>query len=362
MTLRGFSWKKNPLKVYFMYLSGLWYFGALGEQLKPGQHLNIELLGQPILLARGFDGEVFALRDICPHRGILLSTGRLLEKDGQTQVECPYHGWRFGSDGKCAGIPSLTKQQSLTRDLSKIKTKNFHVCEQQGLIWIYQGDEKPTDKPIWVDLVGAATPKLSTTTVFNCHVDHAVIGLMDPAHIAYIHRQWWWRTEKSMHEKSKNFGPVERGFTMLPHTPSSNSFLYRLLGAKPETEIRIQLPGVRVEYIKIAEKYVVGFTAITPVNEDKSQITIALYWDHPVMSLLPNALLRKGLDTFVGQDRDAVNAQQKGLAYNPKLMLIHDSDVQAKWYFSLKKAWELSQKSGTAFQNPVKPKTLEWRS
>lgn len=345
-----------------MYLSGLWYFGALSGQLKPGKHLHVELLGRPVLIARGFDGKVFALRDICPHRGILLSTGRLLEKDGQTQVECPYHGWRYDSNGRCAAIPSLTAEQAKSRDLSKIRTQKFYVCEQQGLIWVYQGEGRPKDQPISVDLIGDATPKLVTSTTFNCHVDHAVIGLMDPAHIAYIHRQWWWRTEKSMHEKEKKFGPVPRGFTMLPHIPSSNSFLYRLLGAKPETEIRFQLPGIRVEYIRMEKKYVVGFTAVTPVNENHSQITIALYWNHPVMSLVPNVLLRKALNTFVGQDRDAVNAQQAGLRYDPKLMLIHDADVQAKWYFALKKAWKTAEETGAAFQNPVQPKTLHWRS
>ncbi|PHR63145.1 MAG: 2Fe-2S ferredoxin [Robiginitomaculum sp.] len=345
-----------------MFLSDLWYFGATSAQLAAGQHLHVELLGQPVLIGRGFDGKVFALRDICPHRAILLSGGRLVEQQGETLVECPYHGWRFTTGGQCAGIPSLTTQQAASRDISKIGTKSFHVREQQGLIWVYQGEGEPDHEPIRLDMVGDTTPKLTTSTVFDCHVDHAVIGLMDPAHIGFIHRQWWWRTEKSMHEKSKKFGPVERGFTMLPHVPSSNSFLYRLLGSKPQTEIRFQLPGIRVEYIEVGGLHVVGFTAVTPVNQNKTRISISMYWDHPVMGLFPKALVKKGLDVFVGQDRDAVNAQQKGLAYDPKLMLIHDADVQAKWYFSLKKAWENAKKSGTEFNNPVQAKTLHWRS
>ena len=57
-----------------------------------------------------------------------------------------------------------------------------------------------------------------------------------------------------------------------------------------------------------------------------------------------------------------VNLQQMGLAYDPTLMLVEDSDTQAKWYFSLKKAWAKSCESGAAFVNPVKAKTLRWRS
>ncbi|VAV94923.1 Vanillate O-demethylase oxygenase subunit [hydrothermal vent metagenome] len=345
-----------------MILSELWYFGAFGQQIEPGEHLHVELAGQPLFIGRDFAGQAFAVRDICPHRGILLSTGKLIQKKGQTSIECPYHGWRFGTDGRCVAIPSLTREQAKTKDVSKIATRGYPVRERQGLIWVYIGENQPDMEPITLDLVGETAPKMRLATQFDCHVDHAVIGLMDPAHIAYIHRQWWWRTEKSMHEKAKQFGPVPFGFSMLPHTPSANSFLYRLLGAKPETEIRFQLPGIRVEYIKVGDKYVVGFTAVTPINETSSRISIGLYWDHPVVSLFPKWLIRKGLSIFVGQDRDAVNAQQKGLAYNPDLMLIHDADVQAKWYFALKKAWLQAQKTGAPFQNPVQAKTLKWRS
>ena len=87
-----------------------------------------------------------------------------------------------------------------------------------------------------------------------------------------------------------------------------------------------------------------------------------VYWNHPLLNIVPKGLLRKGIETFVGQDRDAVNAQQVGLAYDPKLMLIHDSDVQAKWYFALKRAWTKHRESGETFKNPVKPATLRWRS
>jgi phenylpropionate dioxygenase-like ring-hydroxylating dioxygenase large terminal subunit len=46
------------------------------------------LLGEPVLLARRLDGSMFALRDLCPHRGIPLRFGRF---DGDT-VQRGYHG------------------------------------------------------------------------------------------------------------------------------------------------------------------------------------------------------------------------------------------------------------------------------
>jgi hypothetical protein len=65
---------------------------------------------------------------------------------------------------------------------------------------------------------------------------------------------------------------------------------------------------------------------------------------------------------FLQQDIDAVNKQQDGLKYDPSLMLIRDSDTQAKWYFALKKEWQNHQHEGTPFTHPVKETELSWRS
>ena len=90
------------------------------------------LLGEPVLLGRLKSGEAFALRDICPHRGVPLSAGRILANN---TVECPYHGWRFKKDGACSKIPSLTGHEDL--DEENIRVRSYPVREQDGLIWVY---------------------------------------------------------------------------------------------------------------------------------------------------------------------------------------------------------------------------------
>jgi hypothetical protein len=65
---------------------------------------------------------------------------------------------------------------------------------------------------------------------------------------------------------------------------------------------------------------------------------------------------------FLRQDRDIIVKQQRGLRHDPSLLLINDADVQAKWYFRLKKAHAKSLESGMPFENPVRETTLRWRS
>ena len=72
-------------------LRQIWYYALPGSRLRPGQTVPRVFLGEPILIGRDRTGAVFALRDLCPHRGIPLSEGRF---DG-AEVECRFHGWRF---------------------------------------------------------------------------------------------------------------------------------------------------------------------------------------------------------------------------------------------------------------------------
>src|SRR4051812_719822 len=96
------------------FLTDIWYFTALSSDLKPGKLARYELLGEPVLLGRSPRGDLFALRDICPHRAAPLSAGHFHEEtSGATTVECPYHGWRFGRDGACTAIPSLVADQAM---------------------------------------------------------------------------------------------------------------------------------------------------------------------------------------------------------------------------------------------------------
>ena len=52
-----------------------WYYAAPARSLRRGRLLARQMLGEPIVLGRAKNGAVFALRDICPHRGMPLSAG-----------------------------------------------------------------------------------------------------------------------------------------------------------------------------------------------------------------------------------------------------------------------------------------------
>ena len=346
-----------------IFLTNLWYMAGLSASLKPLGLRREMLCGEPVLLARGKDGRAFALRDICPHRAAPLSAGRF--KDGS--VECPYHGWRFRPDGQCAHIPSVLQESSI--DVARIHVQSYPCREQDGLIWVYfAADPKASAAPVLDPpripigaADGHAIPRFVEAQLFPCEVDHAVVGLMDPAHGPFVHRAWWWRSEASIHAKAKHHAPSLRGFTMVSHPPSANSFFYKVLGGGLTTEIRFELPSLRFEHIRAGKREVLGFTAVTPQDATHTLVTQVFYWNSPWLAGF-KPFFRPFARAFLAQDRRIVELQNEGLKFAPPQMLIQDADVPAIWYHRLKKTWAESVESGKPFENPVQERTLRWRS
>ncbi|HEX2594583.1 MAG TPA: aromatic ring-hydroxylating dioxygenase subunit alpha [Rhizomicrobium sp.] len=342
-----------------LFLRDLWYFGALSRDIKTGDLKRMMLLGEPVVVGRMKNGEAYALRDICPHRGVPLSAGKALSDN---TVECPYHGWRFKTDGVCALIPSTVDGQDNINP-ENIRVRAYPVREQDGLIWIYVGANEraaPKNEPPRVP-VPNAVPRWIESQTFACGIDHAVIGLMDPAHAPYVHGRWWWRVKPR--EKTKNYGPLPNGFVMLRHAPSKTA--YKILGgANVSTEITFELPSTRFENIEgtIFGRHILvtGLTVCTPVDANTTQVTQIFFWPAWLSFIKPFFMVLG--PTFLGDDRRIVELQKQGLAFNPKLMLIQDSDVPAMWYHRLKKAWAEHTDTGAPFVNPVKERTLRWRS
>jgi phenylpropionate dioxygenase-like ring-hydroxylating dioxygenase large terminal subunit len=359
------------------WLYGYWYPALRSDEVRGTRTAKAMLLGVPLLLGRTAEGEAFALRDTCPHRGIPLSYGRF---DGR-EVECSYHGWRFEPrSGQCRAIPSLPEGASLKVD--RIYATAFPSREADGFFWVFAPEPGPRGsaaKPLAGELPEVPrVPSFSDRYVLThlaadlpCSVDHGIIGLMDPAHGPFVHQSWWWRSRDSIHEKEKRFEPIPEGFRMSAHAPSSNSAPYRLMrlagvepGSSIETTIDFVLPNRRYEVVRSGKAWFSTLTTVTPVTADRCRIDVRAAWNLFLWAtplVLP--IGRFFGKRFVRQDQRTMEKQAEGLRYNPSLMLIDDADRPAKWYFALKDARVQAQRTGQAFKHPMAgPVTLRWRS
>jgi phenylpropionate dioxygenase-like ring-hydroxylating dioxygenase large terminal subunit len=341
---------------------GDWYPAARVETLKRGKTSTALLLGVPLLLGRKSDGSVFAMKDLCPHRGIPLSAGWF---DGD-QVQCKYHGWKFEPcSGQCTEIPSLTSFDVLQP--AKIYATSYPCEEQDGYAWVYlpeAGSGKLKGELPPVPELPKFSPKFRAahlTADLPCNVDHGIIGLMDPAHGPFVHQAWWWRSRASIHQKTKHFEPIPEGFRMSAHAPSGNSAPYKLLGVYGEpitTTIDFVLPNRRYETIRCGDKWFSSLTTVTPITPSTCRIDVIAAWNVFYRVPFVTSIATFFGARFVRQDQETMVEQAHGLKFHPALMLIDDADKPAKWYFALKQA--RLAKSGT---HPLSgPVELHWRS
>jgi phenylpropionate dioxygenase-like ring-hydroxylating dioxygenase large terminal subunit len=348
------------------FLWDFWYPALRSTEIVGQRLATAMLLEVPLVLGRTSDGKVFAMRDSCPHRGIPLSYGRF---DGKA-VECSYHGWRFDAcSGRCIEIPSRTDQD-------KIKTERIfavhYACEEHdGYVWVFM--QSPGARAVDIANI-PTTPRLATFSEkfkimhlacdLPAHVDHGIIGLMDPAHGPFVHQSWFWRSRGSIHEKQKQFEPIPNGFRMSPHSPSSNSLPYQMLkkrtGEPVTTTIDFILPNRRLEEIHSGKLWFSSQTTVTPVRRDLCRIDFVAAWN---LFFLPVSIFRIFGKIFLRQDQETMIQQAEGLKHNPHLMLIDDADRPAKWYFALKSNLIESRRTGETLPHPMGgPVTLHWRS
>ncbi len=109
-----------------------WYPAGWADQLKPSQVMPMVIWQQAIAIYRDEQGQLHALEDACPHRGVALHKGAV---HGQ-HLACPYHGWEFDGSGACVHIPYLPKEQKLPC----AQARSYPVQERYGLIWVFPGD------------------------------------------------------------------------------------------------------------------------------------------------------------------------------------------------------------------------------
>lgn len=81
----------------------VWQMAAREEEIpEPGDFVEYEVVGQSILIVRQEDGSVKALHNACRHRATQLAVGTGRFPGGQ--IACPFHGWRWKTDGQCSHI------------------------------------------------------------------------------------------------------------------------------------------------------------------------------------------------------------------------------------------------------------------
>ena len=114
----------------FPYPLNAWYVAAWDHEITR-TILARTIAGRPLALYRTEDGRPVALADACWHRLAPLSLGKLV---GPDEIQCPYHGIRYDSAGRCTSMPA---QETINPSAT---VPSFPLVERYRYVWIWLGD------------------------------------------------------------------------------------------------------------------------------------------------------------------------------------------------------------------------------
>ncbi|WP_144140863.1 aromatic ring-hydroxylating dioxygenase subunit alpha [Paraburkholderia sp. BCC1884] len=162
-------------------LRNTWYAAAWSSEIS-ATPMRRQILEENIVLFRTSSGQVVALQNMCPHRFAPLHLGKVIDE----VIECPYHGLRFNTDGRCVFNPDLDGQ---TPDAARVR--KFPIVEKYGISWIWMGDLDREDAQLIPKLSALEIPDLYRPVTGYLHVRSNYLymtdNLVDLAHLLVVH-------------------------------------------------------------------------------------------------------------------------------------------------------------------------------
>jgi len=297
------------------YPRNTWWVAARGDEVGR-EPMARWILDRNVLLYRRETGEVVAMENRCPHRWAPLSEGKLVGD----LIQCPYHGMRFGPDGRCAHIPSQDA-------IGATRINVYPVRESAPYVWIWMGDPSRIDEyDAPADLSWATDPQWtvgggSMEVASNYMLLHD--NLMDLTHFAFVHAESLqledWITPPSVASTETTVTFEQRFerrklapfFAMMMETApgqladravNRGSWLSPALHAGIEQfEFDTPTPGGRSSFtFRIAH-------AVTPIDADRCRYYFVLGWD---VLKPPGAgeMLAAGAAAVFDEDRTMIEA------------------------------------------------------
>lgn len=158
-----------------------WYVVLQSRELKKGKVLGMTRMGEKMVFWRDASGQPVCQADFCPHRGVALSIGCLVED----HIQCPFHGFEYDASGKCVLVPANGKSSEPPKAL---KVVAYQARELHGYIYIWWGDEQQVYPELpWFDDLDDSFTTSDLVDHWTVDYSRAIENQLDVFHIPFVH-------------------------------------------------------------------------------------------------------------------------------------------------------------------------------
>ena len=283
---------------------------------------------EPIIIARGKDGELRAFSSVCQHRAMAVCEG----EGNNTTFTCPYHNWIYALDGRLLGAPAMERAEGFEK--SEFGLPNLPVETWQGFIFVTLAENPDPLAPT----LTTYEPYLENYHLENCFC---------PGTFTLHDLPWNWKVmfenfndgyhANRLHSFIQDFCPSEMSRFPVPWTSDSNvifreaGYIHQDGGFNATRKAILPIfPDLTEEerwrstFALLPPTLCVGtapdqafFFIITPQSAETIDLEIGYLLEpdapeHPMFDHLLS-MSDAGVQVFVQQDQDATTKVQTGL-------------------------------------------------
>jgi len=119
--------------------------GHQSQIAKTADYFVAEVAGESLIIVRDKRGAIHGFFNVCRHRG-----SRLIEnRNGQSAaIQCPYHAWTYGLDGRLIGAPHMDETPGFNKGEYSLHQINLALWE--GFIFVNLADS-PSPLAKWFE-------------------------------------------------------------------------------------------------------------------------------------------------------------------------------------------------------------------
>ena len=311
-----------------------WYAVAWDHEVTSQAPMSRTIANKSMVLYRTADHRPVALANACWHRLAPLSMGKLVGKD---EIQCPYHGLRYNSTGRCTAMPA---QKTVN---PSAMVPSYPVVERYRYLWVWPGEMTLADPDVIPDMSQMTDPEWAgdgETIHAACNYQLILDNLMDLTHEEFVHGASLGQAELSesgFHTRLEDDGSVS--VTRWMHDVEPPPFWLK--------NMRDKFPGFdgRVDRWQIIHYYAPGtinidvgvakagtgapegdrsqgvngyvMNTITPETDRTSHYFWAFMRNYRLDSQTITTQLRNGVHGVFGEDEEMLRAQQAAIDAHP---------------------------------------------
>lgn len=239
-----------------------WFAIAFSHELEPGKVLSRTIAGRPLVVWRTESGKPVVQDAYCRHLGANIGVGGWV--DGE-EVTCPFHGWRYGTDGACTAIP-------YEKRVMRVSLNTWEVREGGGvlMVWFDQAGNAPSWEMPERDLEGYAVRTREWTV--SSQPQEICENAADGAHFQFVHKlptvadiegrpdgtsMWFTVTMRPKEEET----PQE--------LPEGQPKPYDVKGSAAKNVIAVHGPGLVLHEVHAKGRIMQNHLYVTPLDHEK---------------------------------------------------------------------------------------------